>query len=137
MVIAALAHGGPKPKKWKQKVTTVIRCQQKLERTATSGTKPVVITLSEARHEDDVDAEELYAVGSTHLKDHCHERTEPRRSSAVLNTTDRKLHHHYCHYYYDQQQQQQPLVLRRRHCRVFFKVGHLLRKGLNYSKKKK
>ena len=48
-------------------------------------------TLYEAGHEDDVDDEELYAVGTTHLIDHRHEWTEPRRSSATSCTSSNHL----------------------------------------------
>jgi len=40
----------------------------------------LLLTLSESSQEDDVDAEKLDDVCSTHLIDHRHKRTEPRHS---------------------------------------------------------
>ena len=44
-------------------------------------------TLYESWHEDDVDDEELNAVLATHLIDHRHERTQPRRTSVYESQT--------------------------------------------------
>jgi len=45
--------------------------------------------LDEAGHKDNVDDEELDAVLTTHLVDHCHERTEPWCTSIAT------MQHHY------------------------------------------